>query len=187
MVSHTPGYQEWGLQRSHTAFSMHFLKSDLYFCSKHGGQEKSPSPSSLQGVWNTGGPYGCWVRSKCSCESSPLALTIFPLHFSRQEYWMGCHSVVQGIFLTQGSNPGLAFQADFLPSEPPGKPLSSRIYYLKNLCSVGLLEVLFHGCFHLNFTLNEVEYIFPYNFSYSCFFFCELSGNLTFWVSFKNP
>ena len=27
--------------------------------------------------------------------------------FSRQEYWMGCHFLLQGIFQTQGSNPGL--------------------------------------------------------------------------------
>ena len=27
--------------------------------------------------------------------------------FSRQEYWVGCHALLQGIFLTQGSNPGL--------------------------------------------------------------------------------
>ena len=25
----------------------------------------------------------------------------------QQEYWMGCHALLQGIFLTQGSNPGL--------------------------------------------------------------------------------
>ena len=37
---------------------------------------------------------------------------------------MGCHFLLQGIFLTQGSNLGLsALQADALPSEPPGKPL----------------------------------------------------------------
>ena len=29
------------------------------------------------------------------------------LGFSRQEYWNGCHFLLQGIFLTQGSNPGL--------------------------------------------------------------------------------
>ena len=29
------------------------------------------------------------------------------LGFSRQENWSGCHSLLQGIFLTQGSNPGL--------------------------------------------------------------------------------
>ena len=35
---------------------------------------------------------------------------------------MGCHFLLQRIFLTQGSNPGLTkLQADALPSEPPGK------------------------------------------------------------------
>ena len=35
---------------------------------------------------------------------------------------MGCHALLQGIFLTQGSNPGpLHWQVDSLPSEPPGK------------------------------------------------------------------
>ena len=111
-----------------------------------------------------------------------------PMGFSRQEYWSGLPFSSPGGLPDPGIKPrSLAFQADSLPAEPPSKPPFSRIYYLKNLCSVGLLEVLFHGCFHLNFTTNEVEYIFPYNSSYSCFFFCELSGNLTFWVSLKNP
>ena len=45
------------------------------------------------------------------------------MEFSRQEYWSGCHSLLQGIFLTQGSNPSLLhWQADSLPSEPGGKP-----------------------------------------------------------------
>ena len=30
-----------------------------------------------------------------------------PWGFSRQEYWVGYYAVLQGIFLTQGSNPGL--------------------------------------------------------------------------------
>ena len=29
------------------------------------------------------------------------------MEFFRQEYWMGYHSLLQGILLTQGSNPGL--------------------------------------------------------------------------------
>ena len=37
---------------------------------------------------------------------------------------MGCHSLLQGIFQTQGSNRGPPhLQADALPSEPPGKPI----------------------------------------------------------------
>ena len=42
---------------------------------------------------------------------------------SRQKYWSGLYSLLQGIFLTQGSNLGLLhWQVDSLPSEPPGKP-----------------------------------------------------------------
>ena len=41
---------------------------------------------------------------------------------------VGCHALLQGIFPTQGSNPGsLALQADSLLSEPPG------IYHNKNI------------------------------------------------------
>ena len=39
---------------------------------------------------------------------------------------MGSHFFLQGIFLTQGSNPGL-LQADSLPSEPPGKSLAMSL------------------------------------------------------------
>ena len=36
---------------------------------------------------------------------------------------MGCQALLQGIFLTQGSNPHLLhLQAGSLPTEPPGKP-----------------------------------------------------------------
>ena len=43
---------------------------------------------------------------------------------------MDCHSLFQGIFLPQGSfEPGSpAFQADSLPSEPPEKPLTVKIF-----------------------------------------------------------
>ena len=34
--------------------------------------------------------------------------------FSRQEYWMGCHALLQGIFPTQGSNPGLLHHRQIL-------------------------------------------------------------------------
>ena len=47
--------------------------------------------------------------------------------FSRQEYWVGCHILLQGIFLTQGSNPALLhllhWQAGSLPLVSPGKPM----------------------------------------------------------------
>ena len=48
------------------------------------------------------------------------------LEFSREEYWSGCHFLLQGIFLTQGSNwcllQLLHWQTGSLPLAPPGKP-----------------------------------------------------------------
>ena len=46
--------------------------------------------------------------------------------FSKQEYWSGLPSLLQGIFLTQGSNPNLLsslhWQVVSLPLVPPVKP-----------------------------------------------------------------
>ena len=50
--------------------------------------------------------------------------------FSRQEYWSGLHTLLQGIFPIQGLNPHLLcllhWQANSLPLVPPGKPLLSH-------------------------------------------------------------
>ena len=43
---------------------------------------------------------------------------------------VGCRALLQGIFATQGSNPGLP-QVDSSLSEPPGKPMVGRTYFLK--------------------------------------------------------
>ena len=47
--------------------------------------------------------------------------------FSRQESWSGGHSLLEGIFLTQGSNPRLScllhWQADSLPLSHPERNL----------------------------------------------------------------
>ena len=52
---------------------------------------------------------------------APLSMGFF-----RQEYWSGLPRPLQGIFLTQGSNPGflclLHWQAGSFPLLPPGKP-----------------------------------------------------------------
>ena len=47
-----------------------------------------------------------------------------PWDFPAKNTGMVCHFLLQGNFLTQGSNPHLLnWQADSLPSEPPGKPV----------------------------------------------------------------
>ena len=51
-----------------------------------------------------------------------------PMGFSRQDTGGGCHFLLQGIFPTQGSNPGHpTLQADALTSEPPGRPNPSKM------------------------------------------------------------
>ena len=49
------------------------------------------------------------------------------MEFSGQEYWDGCHFLLQGIFLTQGLNPQLLcllhWQVNAFPLAPAGKPI----------------------------------------------------------------
>ena len=59
-----------------------------------------------------------------ACQAPPLSMG-----FSRQEYWSG----LPFSSLEDLPNPGIelrspALQADFLPSEPPGKPLSAETH-----------------------------------------------------------
>ena len=48
--------------------------------------------------------------------------------FSRQEYWVGCHFLLQGIFPTQGSNPSFlclpALGGGFFTTSATGKLVS---------------------------------------------------------------
>ena len=51
--------------------------------------------------------------------------------FSRQEYWSGLPFPSPGDLLDPGIEPGSpALQADYLPSEPPGKPLQLGVLLL---------------------------------------------------------
>ena len=66
---------------------------------------------------------------------------------------LNCHALLQGIFPTQGSKPGLS-HAGRLPSEPPGKT--------KNTCmrSLSLLEEIFPsgGLLHCRQILYQMSY-----------------------------
>ena len=63
--------------------------------------------------------------------------------FSRQEYWVGCHSLLQGIFPTQGSNLRLLhWKADSLPLVQPG-----MFYYTTNNDCWSL--IIYLTCFYL--------------------------------------
>ena len=76
-------------------------------------------------------------RSVMSNSLQPYGLnppgSSFHWGFSRQEYWNALPCLLQGIFPTQGLNPGLLHWREiFLPSEPLGKPQYRYIIY-KNL------------------------------------------------------
>jgi hypothetical protein len=70
------------------------------------------------------------------------------MEFFKQEYGVGCHFLLQGIFLIQGSNPCLLSSRRFFTSEPPGKPylLNNYIvvicnYYIKLLCYILIILI----------------------------------------------
>ena len=73
---------------------------------------------SLQSCWTL------WDLMDCSLLGSSIG-------FSRQEYWSGLPLLLQGIFLTQGSNPSLLhllhWQVGSLPWAPPGKPSATGL------------------------------------------------------------
>ena len=81
---------------------------NIIYWSQSARKVTSVASNSLQ-------PYGLWpTRLLCSWDSPG------------RNTEMGCHALLQGIFLTQGSNPCLlclqSWQADSLPLVPTGKP-----------------------------------------------------------------
>ena len=58
-----------------------------------------------------------------------VLVTPLSMEFSRQEYWSGLPFPSPGELPNPGIEPGSpTFQADTLPSEPPGKPLLNYKY-----------------------------------------------------------
>ena len=78
------------------------------------------------GIW-------LWVVKNCCCLVTKSCLillradqTPFPMGFSRQEYWSGCHFLLRGIFPDQASNLCL------LHGQPDSLPLSHLGSLVKN-------------------------------------------------------
>ena len=73
---------------------------------------------------------------------------------------VGCHALLQGIFPTQGANPGSeprssTLQADSLPSKPTGRPMST---------GVGSLQGIFLHCRCILYQLSHSFTTFLYPF-----------------------
>ena len=71
---------------------------------------------------------------------------------------MGYHFLLQGIFPTQGSNLGSALQVDSLPSEPPGKPVNTRVGSLSLLQGIFPTQELNQGLLHCRQILHQLSY-----------------------------
>ena len=68
-------------------------------------------------------------------------MLLCPWNYPHKNAGVDCHSLPQGIFPTQGLNPGLLqLQADSLPSEPLGKPQTSYIIYAYALLISAIVE-----------------------------------------------
>ena len=72
------------------------------------------------------------VAQSCSTLCDPMNCSPqapLSMKFSRQEYWSGLPFPYPGDLPDPGIEPeSPALQADFLPSEPPGKPLMSTFF-----------------------------------------------------------
>ena len=89
--------------------------------------------------------------------------------FSRQEFWTGLPCPSPGIFPTQGLNLGLLYwQADSLPSEPPGKPSVFKSSFQKP-CSYWSYE---DSQLYLKKAISEAETTHP-RITSNCFPFFE--------------
>ena len=63
------------------------------------------------------------------------------MELSRQNTGVGCHSILQGIFLTQGLNPGLLYAGRFFTTWATMEALEMDHSHL-------IYSGLLHGCFH---------------------------------------
>ena len=120
--------------------------------------------------------------SACVCVLRHVLLFVTPptiacqvslsVKFSRQEYWSGCHLLLQGIFMTQGLNPDLLRllhqQVGSLPPCHLGSPLYPPVvpndHSYKN-CTVFFMLICFFGVFY--FIKSVIWHESPKRFSLS--------------------
>ena len=82
-----------------------------------------------------------------------------PLNSPGHNTGVDSHSLLQGIFPTQGSNPGLpALQEDSLPAEPQEKLKNTRMGSLSLLQRIFLTQELSQGFLHCRRILYQLSY-----------------------------
>ena len=82
----------------------------------------------------------CYIKKSGSVSPSIVSNCLRPhglayqaplsVEFSREECWNGLHSLLQGIFPTQGLNPGLPHCRQIsYRLKPPGKPIIKKAFH----------------------------------------------------------
>ena len=82
-----------------------------------------------------------------------------PWNYPGQNTGVGSLSFLQGIFPTQGSNPGLPHSRWTLPAEPQGKPKNTGVSSLSLLQGIFLTQESNRGLLHCRWILNQLTTI----------------------------
>ena len=124
--------EEWG---SHLALEHQRRLANMRMKTMNRNPTTAARPTSQGFSWRSVGRWGEWgLRNgkggKWSVSPSVVSDSLTVACQAPLRLWdspgrntgVGCHALLQGVFPTQGSIPGLpALQVDSLPSEPPGK------------------------------------------------------------------
>ena len=133
-------YLSWNLDKAtlpelHFSFPYSFCRNDLEIWGQYFGRVLVFQPY----LWTDNYVCVCVSHSVVSTCLRPHGLEptrlLYPWNSPGKNTGVGCHSLLQGIFLTQeGIEPGSpALQADSLPSETQGSEYHySSLIYLKN-------------------------------------------------------
>ena len=81
-----------------------------------------------------------------------------PWNSPGQNTGVGSRSLLQGVFPTQGSNPGLPHCSGFFTSEPRGKPKNTGVCCHSLLQGVFLIQESNWGLLHCRWILYQLSY-----------------------------
>ena len=100
------------------------------------------------------------VKSRSVVSESLLPYGVYSAwNSSGQNTEVGSLSLLQGIFPTQGSNPGLrVLQADCLPAEPQGECKNTGVVRLSFLQQIFPIKELDQGFLHCRWILYQLSY-----------------------------
>ena len=137
----------------------------------------------------------CVCVSRSVMSNSVIPWTVahqasFSMGFSRQEYWVGCRSLLQGIFPTQGSNLHLLIAGTFFPvwatREVPFKSVLLQISLLLNFNFKSIWKIS-----GKNVSRNIILYVVISSYMYVCAnaMWCQLLQllNSLYFINLMHP